>query len=1194
MTSKKGNPEDSSQRVTGAGRDVRRRAEERAGKTGADRTEKLRQNEESFQRFFENAPVGLYRTTPQGQILLANPALLHMLGYASFKDLALRNLEQNYFEPGYPRSQFRARLESQGEVKGLEAGWKKQDGSTIYVRENARAVRDAAGRVLYYEGSVEDITASRQAQRLLAESEERYRRIVETSHEGICVIDQDHITTYVNQRLAEMLGYPPEAMLGECIDSFIPEEDQADHYLQMQKRKEGLAGQYERRLQGKDGRIVWAIVSATPMLDEQGSFAGSYSMLTDITERKQAELELERERNLLKALLDNSPDAIYFKDNQLRFLRVNQATAFKEGLQQPELMIGKTDFDYFTRENAQEYYDLEMEIMRTGRPLVGREEKEERPDQQPTWVSTTEVPLRNAAGQIIGVIGISRDITERKHVEQALVASEQRLRLAMEAANDGLWDLNIAAGQAYLSPRYCAMLGYTPDELPPDEKVLEKIVHPWDLQAVRKAQNDYLAGRRESYAVEFRALSKSGEVVWIRSRGKVVERDAEGRPVRMLGTHVDITQSRLADAALGESEARFHALIDQAPVAINVSRAGVNLYANQKLAQLFGIPNVETPVGRPTVEYFAPQYQEESLERTRRRQLGLPVPAEYESVGQRLDGTQFPMHVATALVELSDGPAYIGFVTDISERKQHQREVEAIAALSADLRSAVSRAEMLPVILDQVMELFQASAAFLATPGPSGSKMLVKIARGEGEKILTMLPPTASSVSGRVFQSGQPYLNNAAQEDPLFVTRDLLPNVHALAGVPLIAKGSPIGALLVGRPSDISTADLRLLTSIADIAANALYRADLFDQTEQRLKYMSAVQQIDSAISSSLDLRVTFNVLLARTLEQLPADAADVLILDPHLHRLEYLFGRGFLTPVAESSSIKLGEGLAGQAALERRSAFIPDLAKAPQPLRSAGQLAAEKFVAYHALPLIAKGEVKGVLEVFYRTARVLETDALNLLETIAGQAAIAIDNAQLFQGLQRSNTELVLAYNATIEGWSRALDLRDKETKGHTQRVAELAERLAAGLGLRWEEQAQVHRGAMLHDIGKMGVPDHILLKEPPLTEEETAILRQHPQLAFDMLSPIAYLRRALDIPYCHHERWDGSGYPRRLKGVQIPLAARIFAVVDVWDAITSARRDHTALPKEQALQYIREGAGTQFDPQVVEAFLRMMGENG
>ena len=194
-------------------------------------------------------------------------------------------------------------------------------------------------------------------------------------------------------------------------------------------------------------------------------------------------------------------------------------------------------------------------------------------------------------------------------------------------------------------------------------------------------------------------------------------------------------------------------------------------------------------------------------------------------------------------------------------------------------------------------------------------------------------------------------------------------------------------------------------------------------------------------------------------------------------------------------------------------------------------------------MPLIAKGQVVGVLEVFHRAPLTAGPDWLRLLEALAGQAAIAIENAQMFEGMQRSNLELALAYDATIEGWSHALDLRDKETEGHTQRVTEMTVRLARAMGIADAELAHVRRGALLHDIGKMGVPDSILLKPGPLTEEEWVLMRQHPLFAYDLLSPIAYLRPALDIPYCHHEHWDGTGYPRGLKGEEIPLTARLFA---------------------------------------------------
>jgi HD-GYP domain-containing protein (c-di-GMP phosphodiesterase class II) len=193
---------------------------------------------------------------------------------------------------------------------------------------------------------------------------------------------------------------------------------------------------------------------------------------------------------------------------------------------------------------------------------------------------------------------------------------------------------------------------------------------------------------------------------------------------------------------------------------------------------------------------------------------------------------------------------------------------------------------------------------------------------------------------------------------------------------------------------------------------------------------------------------------------------------------------------------------------------------------------------------------------------------------------------------MQRSNSELAHAYNATIEGWSRALDLRDKETEGHSRRVTEMTIKLAQSLGLSEEELVNIRWGAELHDIGKMGVPDNILLKPGPLTDSEWVLMKKHPLLAFEMLSPIHYLRHALEIPYCHHEKWDGTGYPRGLKGTYIPLAARIFAVVDVWDALNSDRPYRPAWPEEKALEHIQASSGTHFDPQIVDLFMSLHGK--
>ena len=263
---------------------------------------------------------------------------------------------------------------------------------------------------------------------------------------------------------------------------------------------------------------------------------------------------------------------------------------------------------------------------------------------------------------------------------------------------------------------------------------------------------------------------------------------------------------------------------------------------------------------------------------------------------------------------------------------------------------------------------------------------------------------------------------------------------------------------------------------------------------------------------------------------------------------------------------------------------------------RFGGQLSivAHNLRSIMCAPLRVKKDIIGVIFVDSRVhANLFQDSDLEMLSAFAGQAAIAIDNARLFDRLQQANNELIAAYAATLEGWASALELRDRETEGHTQRVTAMTVKLAAHIGLVGEELMHVQRGALLHDIGKIGVPDRILHKPGELTGEEQEIMRKHTQFAYDMLSSINYLKPALDIPYCHHEKWDGTGYPRGLKDVQIPLAARIFAIVDVWDALTTDRPYRKAWSPEKTLDYIRSCSSTHFDPRIVDAFSSMILEN-
>jgi putative nucleotidyltransferase with HDIG domain len=240
--------------------------------------------------------------------------------------------------------------------------------------------------------------------------------------------------------------------------------------------------------------------------------------------------------------------------------------------------------------------------------------------------------------------------------------------------------------------------------------------------------------------------------------------------------------------------------------------------------------------------------------------------------------------------------------------------------------------------------------------------------------------------------------------------------------------------------------------------------------------------------------------------------------------------------------------------------------------------------------PLKLKNNLIGVLYVDNRAhAGIFKDHDLELISAFADQAAVAIDSARLFEDLQESHRELEKAYQATLEGWVRALDLRDKETEGHTQRVTILTQRLARSMGIEGDALVHITRGALLHDIGKMAIPDGILLKPGQLTEDERMLIQKHPVYAYEMLSPIAFLIPAIDIPYCHHEKWDGSGYPRGLRGKEIPFAARIFPVVDVWDALTSNRPYRRAMPQYEVRARIKADSGKHFDPVVVDAFMEL-----
>ncbi|MDD5468655.1 MAG: GAF domain-containing protein [Anaerolineales bacterium] len=653
-----------------------------------------------------------------------------------------------------------------------------------------------------------------------------------------------------------------------------------------------------------------------------------------------------------------------------------------------------------------------------------------------------------------------------------------------------------------------------------------------------------------------------------------------------------------AEQALRESEARYHNTLDNMLEGCQIIGYDWRyLYVNDAVAG-HGRQTREKLLGHTMMEVY-PGIEKTDLFAALRRCMDDRTPIYMENEFTYPDGT-------SGWFELSIQPAPEGIFilsVDITERKQAEAKIrqsaaraEALARTASRLNAQLDFGKVLEAICEETANALDVAAVSIYLYDEQSDTFSPAWAIGIPHGAAGRLPVVPRALYEQfainpsepiVFQDigAIPNLPSAA----LFGELD----VRSHASVNLLREGQLIGFLnvnTIGEARYWTEDEIALLKGLADQSAQALVNARLFNQAQARLSRVQALRKIDAAITTTLDLQTSINKILEQITVQTGADAACVLLFNSLDQTLDFVAGRGFHTDALQHTRLRMGEGHAGQAAQERRILNIPNLRDRKTDFLRSPAFGAEKFVAYFAIPLIAKGVVNGVLEIFHRAPLEPDQEWLDFLETLAGQVAIAIDNASLFSDLKRSNWELLEAYDATIEGWSRALDLRDNETEGHTQRVTKMTLRLAQAIGVNETELVHLRRGALLHDIGKLGVPDHILFKPGPLTEEEWVLMRKHPLYAYEMLVPIDYLRPALDIPYFHHEKWDGSGYPHGLKGEQIPLAARIFAVVDVWDALISDRPYRKAWTKEKAFEYIREQAGKHFDPRVVEAFFEMV----
>ncbi|MAT41834.1 MAG: hypothetical protein CL609_05795 [Anaerolineaceae bacterium] len=1027
-----------------------------------------------------------------------------------------------------------------------------------------------------------------------------YQSLFERTNDAVFFIDMDGYIINVNQQGADMLGYSREELICQHNNLIVHPDEQSQSE---EAKRRLLAGEnlpvYPRLSRKKDGSEITVEINTALIRDANGKPLFIQSVVRDISQRVQAEESLRESEIYFRTLFEYAGDAIFIEDENDRIVDVNLQACRLLGYTKEELLqLTVADLQ------APEYRGALGSIIRHELNNNGDKPFEKvdlRKDGTRIPVEVTTVKLKNGyRGQVMSIV---RDISDRKHAEMQRQALEDKFTKAFHTSPDSI-NINRLTDGMYIDVNqgFYELTGYSPEDVAgKTSKDINIWVDPNDRERLVKGLREN--GKVSNLEAKFRF--KDGSIRTGLMSASIIEVNGE---TCILSVSRDITDRIEAQKEIQEHQQRIKTIFSSLNDAILVHPLIDDGFApfievNDMACKRYGYSRDEfllltiLDIINPTkaVKQFSLNIREELI---KERQVT------YEMVHINKNGQAFPVEVNSNLVEQFGQMVILSVVRDTSERKRAEEEIKRNTEELARLYRASS--VLLPTAVPNLNILAQSIVDSVHSDFEHANCSLILIEPGENHlrRVAAVGEYTPIVWQGGLYLGGVGLVPKAIAEKRIINEPDVLsnpaykpnwPDARSEMVVPLIIENHVIGVIDVqsNNPNAFSKDDERIMALFAERAAMAVQNARLFGDAKRRLERLTALRQIDQAITGNMDLSLTLNIVVNQIMQQLVVDAVSILLYKPDLQQLHFITGDGFRANTLKNTKLGLGEGYAGKAALERRLIHVTNIENFDSKVEVSNPFIEEGFVEYFGIPLISKAKVIGVLEIFNRSLLSRDGEWLGFLDTLAGQAAIAIDNIELFSKLQQTNVELVHAYDTTIEGWAKALELRDMETKDHSNRVLELTLIMAQEFGFNEQEQMHIRRGALLHDIGKIGVPDEILQKPAQLTQNEWAVMKLHPLAAYQLLSPIQYLRPAIDIPYCHHERWDGSGYPRGLKGQAIPLAARIFAVVDVWDALSSDRPYRKAWPQEKILDYIMEQSGKQFDPEVVSLFLKIINKD-
>ncbi len=1120
----------------------------------------LKDSESKYRNLVESSPDGIITLSKTGQVLSVNESFSKLTGFEKsdfvgksfLKAPTLLKQDRDFF----------TRLVKdvfQGKIKGtIEFNWKHANGE-IRNGEAKASFLKVEDKIVGIQGIIRDITERKKTETRLKETENRFRKLMENSPDAIQLLTTEGKIEHVNDSYLKLFGISDE-ILPEIIDKYnMLQDEQIIKLGLMPLVEKAFAGdvikipptQYDAtqtmkllEFTNSEGKKPWLQSQIYPIKDENGNILNIVCVHEDITEQKQSEIILKRRLDELHILQEISSICLENVDEHQIITQITKTIGNELYTDHFGVMLLDEEDNVLRIHPSYQGLvpeDADFEI-KLGEGVVGR-------------VAKTNKPLR------INDVTEEENYISPKHCQ----ASELCVPISVNSKVFGVINAESSKPDAFTSE---------------DERLLITVA---DQLAV--------------------ALQKSRLYHSEQKRRLEAEANREASSFLTMSLDLDEVLDNILDSlrkVIDSDQASIH-LFEEDLVHVVAGKGFKNIdevigykysFENQLVLEIVNSKSplvLEDTALDSRFQHYGPENP--------RAWMGIPLIERetvfgYISVENNIPGTFNQRDAKLVQIFANNAAAAIVKARLFEGEKKRRLEAEIQGEISTALTDTYNLKTFLEKVLRNLQRYLNYDSAGILLEEDGHIRIVATLGFPEPDKINNLCISKDNQLYQEILKTKSVLILKDTEQDDRFEDIGAEVDIRGWMGIPLIDQGVVYGYMSFDSktPGKFTPEMGRLAQVLVNQTSSAIIKTKLFEETQLGLKRLEALHEIDRIITSSVELSFSIKQILQIVVSQLEIDAASLLLYDPKSLMFNTVNTVGLHNNSHNQNNHQVGIGPAAKVALERQIVVINNQDEFKNLFSNASSLIKEGFTAYAGVPLIAKGEIKGVLELFQRSSLQTNNEWKGFLQTLANQLAIAIDNSQMFENLQKSHMELTLSYDATIEGWAKTLELKDQETQGHSERVTLMTVKLARELGMSEEELIHVRRGAILHDVGKIGIPDKILQKPSQLTEDEMAVMREHPTLAYNVLSESVFLEKALDIPYSHHEKWDGTGYPRGIKEMEIPLAARVFAIIDVYDALRSNRPYRKAWSKRKTVKYINEQSGIHFDPRVVEVFLELV----